>query len=138
MRRAILSTLALGLFTLGTGCLIIDDSAHPAPSYELVDLRVEWNIAGLRSPDLCSDYSVDRWIVEVRGPESRDVVLDCRLYSWSTENDLTLLPAGSYSVRVRALDGYGLERAIQGASVDLLPNGALTQMMVDFYGADFH
>ncbi len=142
MTRTMLATLGLALLLSTSACVLeIDDpSLHhttvvPATS-SLGDLYVTWDIDGLESSSLCAHFGVDRWLVQVSGPEVRETTISCSLYRWSTENDLTALATGAYNVRVTALDAAGYTRASRAATVSVLA-GSPVQLDLVLLGSDF-
>lgn len=122
-----------------SGCYI--DDGYPDGYYVegdyLADLQVDWTIQGADSAGLCNAYGINRWLVEAHGPEPRTVELNCATYYWSTENDLTAMAEGNYSVTVRAIDHLGHQLAAQSSSVGLYDSGFLHKLHFDFIPADF-
>ena len=138
MKRKLTLTLALLAIAIGaTGCIIAVDEDVLDPAITRVDLRVDWKISSSSSTSLCSAYDVDQWLVSVRGPESRDLVLDCRSHWWSSESDLFSLREGNYKISVRAVDGYDSTQAALTANVDLYDRGGIEQVTLNFRSSDF-
>jgi hypothetical protein len=148
MRRAIFSTTTMMLtmtMLAAAGCVIEVDpdhstiSASPAPpSYPLLaDLEVRWSVSGDQGAALCGYYGVGRWIVEVRGPESRDVVVDCWSARWTTGTDLHLLAEGRYTVTLRGLHDSGVQMAARSTSLSLYGDGLVTDVAFTLVPADF-
>jgi len=136
IKLAGLTAALLGLGALA-GCVVVEEDPYgPAPIY-LADLQVDWRILGSQSADYCDAFGIQSWIVEVRGPESRDVVVDCRAHYWSSENDLLSMFEGHYDITVRAVDRYGYTVALQGSRLDLLADGYLRQLSFEFRSHDF-
>lgn len=138
-RSVLLATLALGTLALAGGCYVetTDDPYYDGPGVYLADLEVKWRIQGSQSPGYCDSYGISKWIVSVRGPESRDVVIDCRDNWWTTENDLLSMYEGTYSVTVEAEDAYGYVVAGQSTSVHLVDSGYIDVLTLEFYPYDF-
>ena len=134
-RLALLASVVLGLGS-AAGCYVDVDDEYDAVSY-LADLEVTWRIAGSQSAGYCDSYGIDHWIVEVRGPESRDVVVDCRANYWSSENDLIALVEGYYEITVVAADALGHALAIQSTHIDLFAEPFLQNVGFQFYAYDF-
>lgn len=103
----------------------------------LANMRVDWSIHGSSSASLCSMYGIDTWRIEVRGPESRTVDLDCRADFWSSENDLLAIEEGTYTVRVRALDDWGYQLAVLSTSLYLHDDGYVENLAFEFDVSDF-
>ena len=109
------------------------------PYYEdRIDLKVDWSYQGSDSPSWCEALNVDRWVVELRGPESRNVVVNCHKDFWSSENDLLSVETGHYTVRIKALDDAGHMVASRTMAVDLLDSAFLEKVTVNFNAQDFH
>ena len=138
-RRALLAALALVVLGLASGCYVVeDDPYYHEPGIFLGDLEVNWRVDGSQSTTRCDAYGIYRWVVSVRGPESRDVVLDCRADWWSTENDLLDMYEGRYAVTVEAEDIDGYLLAGQSSSVDLMDRGNFVDTLTfQFYPQDF-
>jgi hypothetical protein len=132
---AILSALVAAA-AASSGCMIeVTDDGLPVSG--LADLEVRWTIDSVDSANLCSVYGVRSWLIELRGPESRDVVLDCKDNYWTTENDLLMLEEGFYDVRVVALDRNGYELARRSTSIDLFDRGYVEVVRLDFRNGQF-
>ena len=101
-----------------TGCVVAVDEEVIQSSSSLGDLEVRWSIDGDESSALCDSLGIQRWEIEVRGREDRDVRLDCRDHWWSSETDFFSLYAGLYQVSVIAIDYDG--RALAGLSSSIL------------------
>lgn len=132
---AILSALVAAAVA-SSGCMI-EVNEEGLPVSGLADMEVRWTIDGVDSASLCSVHGVNSWLVELRGPESRDVVLDCRDNYWTTENDLLMLEEGFYDVRVVALDRNGYELARRSTTVDLFDRGYVEMVRLDFRAGQF-
>jgi hypothetical protein len=130
---ALFASLLVGIGFLASGCYLeVQDE-----EIFLADLQVDWTIQGSDAASLCSAYGVDYWLVEVDGPESRTVELDCHVHFWSSENDLLALNEGSYTVRVTALDAFRLPVASQWTSTSLYDTGYLNRLSFNFLPSDF-
>lgn len=131
---SIVVMMTLGIAVTASGCVIaIDDDL-----FRSADLEVTWTINGSDSASLCGVYGVDSWMLEVRGPESRNVVLDCRDNYWSSENDLLSLPEGSYDVRLTALDHGDRQIGKLATSLYLWDDGHVEHLSLDLIDSDFH
>lgn len=128
--------LLVAFSVLGSGCYL-EIEGEPLTVY-VADVEVSWKLQGTQAPTLCSVYGVDHWVVEARGPESRDSFIDCRTNYWSTEQDLFALAEGLYSIRVRAFDAHNRLRAERGMTLDLLDRGYVEKLTVDFMAPDFN
>lgn len=117
-----------------TGCVVVDGTTT-------ADMEVGWTIDRVDAASLCDVYGIESWVVEVRGPESIDVPVDCRAEDWVTGNALYDILEGAYTVDVVALDAGGFELASIGTTVDLLFDGSLNtvdkSIDVDFTDSDF-
>jgi hypothetical protein len=131
---SLLAVITLGI-AMTSGCVIAVD--ENGPFNNLVDLEVSWTINGSDSASLCGVYGVNTWLLEVRGPESRNVVLDCRDNYWSSENDLLLLPEGSYDVRLTALDGGSAQSGSMQTSLYLWDDGRIERLHLDMTDVHF-
>ena len=137
LRTLAILTALVGAAAMSAGCMIeVDENGAPIGSH-LADLEVRWSINGADRAALCSMYGINEWLVELRGPETRDVVLDCRDNYWTTENDLLLLREGFYDVRVVALDSGGFELARRQTTVDLFDRGYVDVLRLDFRSSQF-
>lgn len=134
---ALFASLLIGVGILASGCYWEVHDEGPVGSVYLADLEVDWTIQGSDAASLCSAYGVDYWLVELDGPESRSVELDCHVHFWSTENDLLALSEGSYTIRVTALDSYRLPVASQWTSTSLYDAGYLQRLSFNFLPSDF-
>jgi hypothetical protein len=132
---AMVAVFALGLSI--TGCYVETTGPYHEPGVYLGDLEVKWRIDGSQAAGHCDAYGIDRWVVEVRGPESRSVVLDCRQNWWSSESDFLAMYEGRYSVTVTALDALGDTLAVQSGTVDLVDDGYVQDLTFQFYPFDF-
>lgn len=134
-RSALILTAVLAL-VMASGCYLEMDPHDPY--YEShVDLQVDWNYQGQDSASVCDVLGVDSWVVELRGPESRNVSASCKGDFWSSENDLFSLEPGHYTVRVKAMNDQGHEVASRQLSADLSAVDGFEQMMVNFRLSDF-
>ncbi len=132
---AILSALVTAV-AASSGCILeVNDNGRPVTG--LADMEVRWSIDGADSALLCNVHGVDSWLVELRGPEARDVVLDCRDNYWTTENDLLMLGEGLYDVSVTALDCKGYEIARRSTMVDLFDRGYVEIVRMSFHAGQF-
>ncbi|MBW2735061.1 MAG: hypothetical protein JRH20_21985 [Deltaproteobacteria bacterium] len=128
-----LSTLGfVGL--LFSGCVIEEGSEV---GFSRADVEVRWTIEGVDSASLCSAYGIQTWIVELQGPESRTVVLDCVDNYWSSENDFLVLDEGFYTVRITALDPFDNELASVATTTDFYDLGYVDILSIDFLSRDF-
>ncbi|MCK5799629.1 MAG: hypothetical protein KAI47_20705 [Deltaproteobacteria bacterium] len=132
LRTLALVTAIVAAASAASGCILQTDMGTGSSAFGLADLEVRWTIAGRDSASLCSAYGIDSWVVELRGAESRDVVLDCRNNYWTTENDLLLLQEGFYNVHVIALDTTGYEISRLNTSVNLIDQGYVDLVDLDF------
>jgi hypothetical protein len=135
----ILTALTLSTI-LSTGCVVETghhDPYSPVSYAALADLEINWTIGGEDSPALCDYYGISHWTVEVRGPEARDVGVDCRSSVWTTASDLHLISEGNYIVTLRAVGLGGETAMIRSTSVDVLANGYVTQIDFPLGHADF-
>jgi hypothetical protein len=133
---ALTAALVLGLFV--TGCYVeTTDPHYHEPGVYLGDLEVSWRVEGSQAVSLCDAYGIDSWDVEVRGPESRDVSVDCRQNWWSSESDLLAMYEGRYTVTVRARDLLGRALAGQSTTVDVVDDGFVKSLTFQFYPFDF-
>lgn len=121
-----------------SGCYLeVEEGGYYTDEPYLVNLQVDWTIQGADSVGLCHAYGVNRWIVELRGPEDRSAELSCAKHYWSTESDFSALPEGSYTVTVRALDAFGHEIAALSSTEGLYDYGYTHTKVFDFSPADF-
>jgi hypothetical protein len=133
-RRLLVASILAGLALTAGACVIdgeylyVDDG--PGSSY--ADLEVRWTIHGAESATLCSNYDIKTWIVEIRGPESRDAVVDCRNHYWSSENDFLMLREGDYTVRVTALDANDRELGSLSSYRYLYDQGSVELLQMNF------
>lgn len=135
LRTLALLTALFGAAAFASGCIV---EADPGPfGSRLADMEVQWTIAGVDAASLCDAHGVKTWIVELRGPEHRDVVIDCRANYWTTENDLLMLSQGFYDVRVIALDSADVEIARLETPFDLFDSGRVEVLHFDFSPAQF-
>ncbi len=132
LRTLALVTAIVAAASAASGCILQAETDMGTTPFGLADLEVRWTIAGRDNASLCSAYGIDSWIVELRGVESRDVVLDCRNNYWTTENDLLLLQEGFYNVPVIALDTAGYEISRLNTSVNLFDQGYVDLVDLDF------
>lgn len=133
-RMSLLAGLAL-LFGLAAGCYVeVEDD--PGGVY-LADLEVKWRVQGSQSVTYCDAYDISRWVIKVRGPESRDVVVDCRAHWWTSENDLLAMSEGHYTVTVEAEDSAGYLLTGQSSTIDLIDSGYVDVLTFQFYPSDF-
>lgn len=100
-------------------------------------MEVRWTIGGVDAASLCETHGVKTWVVELHGPEYRDVVVDCRANYWTTENDLLMLSQGVYEVHVIALDKADVEIARLETPFDLYDSGRVEVLHFDFSPAQF-
>jgi hypothetical protein len=136
MQRIIQHTIVAGVATIClTALAACDIEVEPFPLR--ADLEVDWSIDGSTSPALCDAYDIDFWVIEVRGPESFDVDVDCRAHYWTSESDLHDLLVGTYTVRVRALDPLGRTLAVQQARLTILDDGVIDVLELLFLPRDF-
>lgn len=135
----LVGALILGM-TLVTGCYLELDPYGPEDPYwvDHIDLKVDWNYEGSDAPAWCDALGVDRWVVELRGPEDRDVVVSCHKDFWSTENDLLSVESGDYTVRIKALDDHNHMVASRTVALDLHDAEHLQNININFKPADFH
>jgi len=135
----LLGALVMGM-TLVAGCYLDLEPYGPEDPYweDRIDLKVNWSYQGSDSPSWCDYLNVDRWVVELRGPDSRDVVVSCHKDFWSSENDLLSVDPGHYTVRVKALDCAGHMVASKTMAMDLNDPGYMENVTINFNAADFH
>jgi hypothetical protein len=130
--RLVLLALLLSLGAVA-GCHVeVTDSVGG-----LADLQVDWRIHGSQSTSYCDAYDIDRWVVTVTGPETRDVFVDCRAHYWSSENDLLALYAGTYDITVRAVSPTGFTIASQSTTVSVYDKGYVDSLVFQFSDFDF-
>jgi hypothetical protein len=108
------------------------------PGLHGADLEVGWSIGGSTAPGLCDTHGIERWVVGVRGPEPREVHLDCRLQEWNSATYLHDLDEGAYAVGVRALDPLGGARARSMTDLRLVEDGAIDIVELTFAARDWH
>ena len=135
----LLGALVLGM-SLVAGCYLELDPYGPEDPYwqDRIDLQVEWSYQGSDSPSWCDTLGVDRWVVELRGPEDRDVVVNCHKDFWSSENDLLSVEPGRYNVRVKALDDHSQMIASRDMSLDLHDPAYMEKLTINFDAKDFY
>ena len=135
----LLGALVMGM-TLVAGCYLDLEPFGPGDPYweDRIDLKVQWSYQGSDSPSWCDNLNVDRWVVELRGPESRDVAVSCHKDFWSSENDLLSLEPGHYTVRIKALDGASHMVASRSMALELHDASYLESVTVNFNAEDFH
>ncbi len=135
----LVGALILGMTTV-TGCYLELAPYGPDDPYwvDHIDLKVDWSYKGSDAPTWCDALGVDRWVVELRGPEDRDVVVSCHKDFWSTENDLLHVEPGDYTVRVKALDDRSQMVASRTVAVDLTDPEQMQNLNVNFKPTDFH
>jgi len=137
-RRLILTASVLAAAVLATGCMVTVEDDLVDFRLPLSDLQVDWTINGSSAGALCAGFGIAQWELRVRGPESRDVLLDCRAHWWSSETDLFALPEGSYQIDVRAVDAYGATLAQLSSGASVYGEGHLEVLSFDFIAQDFH
>jgi hypothetical protein len=115
------------------GCDLDDDP----DALFLADARVEWTIEGSTAPALCSAYGIEDWIIEVRGPDSFDVVVDCRADFWTSGTALFDLLEGFYTIRVRAVDAFDVTLAVIATDIELIDDGFVDELEFTFLPEDF-
>ncbi len=139
-RKLVLFLALLMGMTLVSGCYLELDPYGPEDPYweDRIDLKVDWSYQGSDSPSWCDALNVDRWVVELRGPESRNVVVNCHKDFWSSENDLLSMDPGHYTVRVKAMDHHDHMVAARTVAVDLSDPAFMENVDINFNAADFH
>jgi hypothetical protein len=124
---------------LSAACVLEVDPEGPLFSNDsrTADLYVTWMLEGADEPSLCDSYGIETWTVELRGPESRDVTVDCRLDTWSTEVDLYNLYEGNYTVTLRAFSAGGVQLAAGTGSLGVFDTGLVNNLVLRLYSTDF-
>jgi hypothetical protein len=135
-RFFIIAVLSLSLGAVA-GCYVEVEDGGPVGGVYLADLQVDWRIAGSQSATYCDAYDIDRWVLTVSGPESREVYVDCRAHYWSSENDLLALYEGTYNINVRAVSSTGATVASQSSTVSVYDKGYVDNLTFQFYPVDF-
>lgn len=135
----VLLVFALATTAAFTSGCVIEEGALPDVyvGVSRADVEVRWTIDGVDSAALCSVYGIQTWILEVQGPESRDVVLSCSDHYWSSENDLLLLDEGIYTVRITALDAYDNEIASVATVTEFFDLGYVDVLNIELSYLDF-
>lgn len=135
-RLALLCGIAL-LASVSTGCVVEVDGDPIIDSvfiYDRADMEVRWSINRSTDPTWCDDLGIETWLVEVSGPDARDVYVDCRADYWNTGSSLYGLDEGDYRVRLTALDFDDVAIMSAGARVnDVYDDGGvdLVDMRLD-------
>lgn len=134
---ALAGVLVLGA-ALTSGChmgfdLDVDESWLPGWS----DLEVTWTVDSSKSTSACNEHGICKWVVEIRGPEDRDIMLSCSKDYWSSENDFSSMARGLYSVRVSAISSTGVLRASQQDSIFLDGFDTFERITLSFSAKDF-
>lgn len=142
LKSSLTAVLLIGFGAGLSGCLVtvedhsdgwsVDSQKYPL----LSDLEVEWSIDGSSSSALCPAYGIDRWRIEVIGPEHRKVELDCQGY-WTTETSLSALSQGDYRVKVKAIDVFGTILSAHSTEVDLYSEYGTERVAFSFVSSDF-
>lgn len=95
-RLLVLAAAALAIGASQSACTV------DAVGVPTVDLEVRWTVDGSTSIAPCAEFGIDRWEVEVNGPELRAVSVACE-DRWTTGNELLFLTEGSYTIVLRAI-----------------------------------
>lgn len=133
----LVAVLAAGLMA-ASGCIVEvheDDVLVGGPYY--ADLEVGWLVESSDDASWCDALYIDQWIVRINGPEVRDVVLDCSRNYWTSENDFLALEEGSYLITVKAVDFEGYELTTASTRINLIDNGDLQTVTIDFEEREF-
>ncbi len=140
----LLVAAALSVTLLAGGCEVQVGTHHdpyaPAAvvSGPLGDLEVSWTVDGDDRAGLCDYYGISHWTVQVRGPEARDVLVDCMTSYWSTGSDLYDLTEGTYSITLQAFDTYGATMLVHTTSYPVYADGRVAQVAFPLSGSDFY
>lgn len=131
--------LALVGTLLTTGCFLeIDPSVYDYTDDSYSSLKVDWTIDGSSSTSLCSYYGIDKWFVEVQGPSTRSIYVDCRYDSWVSSHYSGALTSGYYTVSVTALDDNARPIATYTSGLNLYRYADGERLSFDFTDVDFY
>jgi|GEM_PF-2652401 hypothetical protein len=141
MFRKSLSLFALALVgtMLSTGCLLeIDPYAYDYDTGDTESLKINWTIDGSSSASLCNYYGVDKWKVEVEGPSTRSIYVDCRYDNWASSHYIGGMVSGYYTVSVTALDENYAAITTYTSGLNLYRYGDAERLDFDFADVDFY